>query len=145
MKECEPFKGLLVGLLDGELTADEAREVNEHLIRCAACRTEHEKLRETTGRLAAISYQEPGEAELERLWRSPYSRLARNSALTMIIGGYLGLMGFAIYEFFRSGKEGLTVKVALAAIGFGVLLLLDELIRERVKSYKTDPYKEIKR
>ena len=145
MNDCESIKGLMVGLLDGELTPEEARQVNEHLTRCAACRREYEELRETTGKLSAISFQEPEDAVLARVWRSPYSRLARNASLVMIIGGCAGLIGYGVFEFLNSGKEALPVKVGLAAVALGFLILLVQLIRERVKTCKIDPYKEIER
>ena len=99
MNSCEPFKGLLVGLLDGELTTEESSQVNEHLTRCAACRAEYEQLRETTGKLAAISFREPGDLVLAQVWKSPFSRLARNTSLVMIIGGYVVLIGYGLFEF----------------------------------------------
>jgi anti-sigma factor RsiW len=145
MNDCESFKGLLVGLLDGELTPDEARQVNEHLTRCAACRDEYEQLRETTGKLAAISFEEPGDVVLAQVWKSPYSRLARNTSLIMIIGGYALLIGYGLFEFLSSGKKELPAKMGLAAVALGFLILLLQLIRERVRTYKTDPYKEIQR
>jgi anti-sigma factor RsiW len=142
---CEPFKGLLVGLLDGELTPDETRQVNEHLTRCAACRADYEQLRETSGKLAAISFREPADAVLARVWKSPYSRLARNTSLVMIVGGYAALIGYGLFEFLTGGKEELPAKLGLAAVTLGFLILLVQLIRERIHTYKTDPYKEIER
>lgn len=145
MNHCESFKGLLVGLLDGELTPDETHQINEHLTRCAACRAEYEQLRETTGKLNAISFHEPTDAVLAQVWKSPFSRLARTTSLIMIIGGYAGLMGYGLFELLTSGTKELPAKMGLAAIVLGFLILLVQLIRERVKTYKTDPYKEIQR
>ena len=145
MNQCEPFKGLLVGLLDGELTPDETRQINEHPIRCAACREEYEQLRETTGKLTAISYQEPNDAVLAQVWKSPFSRLARNTALVMIIGGYATLAGFGVYEFLSSGWKELPAKAGVAAIALGFLILLLQLVRERVRTYQSDPYKDTER
>jgi anti-sigma factor RsiW len=145
MNSCDPFKGLLVGLLDGELTPDETRRINDHLTRCAACRTEYEQLRETTGRLDALSLQEPDDAVLAQVWKSPFSRLARNTALVLVIGGYATLIGYGLFEFLRSGTKALPAKLGLAAIVLGFLILLLQLIRERFRTYQTDPYKEINR
>ncbi len=145
MNNCESNKGLLVGLLDGELTSDEARQVNEHLTRCVSCRREYEQLRETTGKLSAITYAEPDDAVLAQVWRSPFSRVVRNTSLVMIIGGYAALIGYGLFEFLTRGKEDLPAKMGLAAIVLGFLILLVQLIRERVRTYKTDPYKEIQR
>lgn len=145
MKDCDSIKPLLVGLLDGELTPEETRQVNHHLNRCAACRSEYALLRETSGKLEAVSYQEPGDEVLAQVWRSPYSRWGRNTSLFLVIGGYLLLVGYAAFEFFRSGAEALPAKTAIAAIILGFFILLVQLIRERVRTYKTDPYKEIER
>lgn len=145
MNNCESFKGLLVGLLDGELTPDETRQINEHLTRCAACRAEYEQLRETTGKLNAISFQEPTDAMLAQMWNSPFSRLTRNASLLLIIGGYVTLIGYGLFAFLTSGTEELPAKTAVAAIVLGFLILLVQLIRERIRTYKSDPYKEIQR
>lgn len=67
MHDCGSFKGLL----DGELSPDEARQVNQHLTRCAACRDEYEQLCETSGKLAAISFQEPEDAVLAQVGKPP--------------------------------------------------------------------------
>lgn len=145
MNSCEPFKGLLVGLLDGELTPEEARQITEHLTRCAACRQDYEQLRQTTGKLAALSFQEPSDAVLAQVWKRPYSRLARTLSLGLVLGGYALLIGYGLIEFLTRGKEGWPAKVGLAAVGLGLVLLLALLIRERLKTYKTDPYKDIER
>lgn len=145
MKECQEFKPLLVGLLDGELTAPETSAVHAHLSRCAACRADYEQLRVTTGRLRALSYTEPTDAVLAAVWKSPYSRFARNASLALVIGGYALVIGYAMFEFFTSGREAVPVKAGFAAIAIGFLTLLTLLVRERVQTYKTDPYKEIER
>lgn len=145
MNNCKPFKGLLVGLLDGELTPEEVRQINDHLIRCAGCRAEYEQLREVSSKFAAISFREPDDVVLAQIWKSPISRLARNTSLVLIIGGCAGLIGYGLYEFLTSGTKELPTKMGLAAVVLGFLILLVQLIRERVRTYKTDPYKEIER
>ena len=45
----------------------------------------------------------------------------------------------------RRQTSELPAKMGLAAVALGFLILLLQLIRERVKTYKTDPYKEIQR
>jgi anti-sigma factor RsiW len=146
MKNCDNYKGLLVGLLDHELTPEETSEVNTHLIRCETCRRDYEKLRETSGRLAAASFIEPGDVVLDQVWNRPYTRFTRNAALFLVIGGYLLLVAYALLEFFRSGDDGMALaRVAVASIVLGILFLLIQLIRERCKLWKTDPYKDITR
>jgi anti-sigma factor RsiW len=145
MKDCHDFKVLLVGLIDGELTPEETQEVNSHLIRCAACRQEYERLLETGRKLQFASFKEPGDETLELIWKAPYSRFARNAALLLVLGGFSLLIGYAVFELLTSGKEGLPVKVGIAAVLLGLLILLAQLARERIKTCKSDPYKEIER
>lgn len=110
------FKGLLVSLLDGELTPDETRQINDHITRCAACRAHYEQLRETTGKLDAISFREPSDAVVAQVWKRPFSRLARNTSLVLIIGGYVGLMGYGLFQLLTSGSRDLPAIMGLAAI-----------------------------
>jgi len=145
MKHCENYKGLLVGLIDHELTPEETSEINTHLIRCKVCRDDYEKLRETSGRLEAVSFTEPADVVLDQVWNRPYSRLLRNAALFLVLGGYLTLLLHGLYEFLRSDQETALIRVAAASIALGVFLLLFQLIRERCKLWKIDPYKHIKR
>jgi len=145
MQGCEEFRQLLMGLMDDELTPEEASALNDHLIRCAACRGEYETLRETCEKLERVSFLEPTDEVLRELWRNPYSRFARNAGLGLGLGGYVALIGYGLYEFMANGREDLFAKVSVAAIvlGFGVLLF--GAIRERIHTYKTDPYKEVQR
>ncbi|MBN2242348.1 MAG: zf-HC2 domain-containing protein [Acidobacteria bacterium] len=145
MNNCEKYRGLLVGLLDRELNPQETVEINEHLVRCAGCREEYERLRDTSGKLEAVSFEEPSDEILRRLWRNPFSRLARIGGIFLIVAGYAALICYALFQFFTSGKENFWGKVPIAAIGIGFLILLLLVILERVKSYGKDPYREIKR
>jgi anti-sigma factor RsiW len=145
MTDCDKYKALLMGLIDGELTPEEAGEVDAHLIKCNACREEYEQLRVTAAKIETVSLDEPQDEVLKRLWKSPYSRFTRNSGLFFVLAGWLSLIIYGLIEAFRSSEDPLFPKIAMAAmiIGFIVLLLL--VIRERMVTYKTDPYKEVRR
>lgn len=153
MNDCEKFQPLIAGLIDGELTTDEATDLNQHLTRCSDCRDEHEKLRNASGKLEAISFIEAEDEVLENLWKSPYHRFTRNAGLWMVIGGYLVLILFALWQMifhidFRDffNPDGETIPaLSLAAILIGFFILLFNVIRERRKTWKVDPYKNIKR
>lgn len=144
MADCERFKTLLSGLLDGELTAEETSEINNHLIRCASCRADYEELRKTETKLAAVAFAEVTDEAARSFWRLPYSRALRNAALVMIVGGYAALL-VAAFLSFMAGDENVFTKVVAAAIAIGVLLLFGMLVIERIVTYRVDPYKEIER
>ena len=145
MQNCEKYRHLMVGLLDRELAPEESAEVNEHLIRCSECREELERLRDTSSKLEAVAFEEPSDEVLRRLWRNPFSRLSRVGGLVLVLGGYADLIGFALFEFFTGGEDNLWVRVPVAAIVIGLLILLLLVILERLKTYSKDPYREIER
>jgi anti-sigma factor RsiW len=144
MTNCEQYKGLLAGLLDGELTPEEAGELNGHLIRCASCRADYEQLRTTQNKLEALSFIEVTDEAARAFWRLPYSRALRNASLFMIVGGYAALVLYGIVTWLLDGGP-LFQKLSVAAIAIGLVVLLGLLIVERLSTYNVDPYKEIER
>ncbi len=142
--DLEEYRPLLMGLMDGELTPEEAARVNDALIRSNALREEYEKLRETTGRLEAISLLEPTDQIARELWSSPYHRLARDSGIWLILGGSILLVAYGIIEFIVS-DEPVIPRLGIAAIALGTVMLLITFIRERVRTHAVDPYKDVER
>ena len=145
MTDCEKFKGLLVGLMDNELTSEEIHEINAHLTRCASCRDDYNQLQETGKKIGAVSFTEPTDAELEKLWKRPYSRFMKISGLALVIGGWLAFLFKAVYEIFRTSDEPLFSRIAGGSLLIGFLVLLIYVILERMSTYKSDPYKEVQR
>ena len=143
MKSCEPYKPLLMGLLDGELTPEEASDVNDHLTRCNDCRKEYDELRQTCNKINAVSFKEPDEALLESLWKPPYHRASKLSGLFLLFGGWALLICYTLIQFFTSDTETVIPKISIAAILFGFVVLVLHLVRERIIKYKADPYKEV--
>ena len=63
----------------------------------------------------------------------------------MVLGGWLVLVAYAIYEALSSPGEALLPKTAMAVVVVGFVILLVSVIWGRVKTYKSDPYKEVQR
>jgi anti-sigma factor RsiW len=145
MKDCERYRPLIAGFLDGELSATDAAELNNHLVRCAACRDEYEAQREAGRLLERVSFREPTDEALRALWKSPYSRLAWFAGLVLAIGGWLGRIVFGFVEFLRDHTVDFWPKLAVVALVLGTILLLVLALRERYHTAKVDPYKEIER
>ncbi|HJN49545.1 MAG: zf-HC2 domain-containing protein [Pseudomonadales bacterium] len=143
--KCGHFKGLLMGLIDQELTQEESIEINDHLIRCSDCRDEYEQLRRSSDRLETMSFDEPTDELLRQMWRNPFNRLVRFGGIVMLIGGYLGLLLYGAFEFITNPDEDALPRVFIAAIAIGFVILLLQVVLERLKSYQIDPYKEVKR
>ena len=145
MNDCEKYRPMLVGLTDNELTSEEINDVNKHLNRCEQCRKEFDEMKEMSENIGLPSFKEPEDEILEQLWKSPYSHFARNAGIIMVIGGYLALVGYALYEFMINKSEDLFPKIAIAALILGFLIMLGSVIRERIKTSKVDKYKEVER
>lgn len=153
MNDCGNFKALIAGLIDGELTPDETTGLNHHLTRCPDCRQDHEKLRAASGKLDIISFIEPEDEVLENLWKSPYHRFTRRAGLWLVLGGYSVLILFALWQLvfhidlrdlFQPDSDAIP-RLSLFAIIIGFFILLFNVIRERLKTLKKDPYKNVKR
>ena len=143
--DLEKLRPLLSGLLDGELPPQEAAEVNDALTRSAALREEYEQLCSMDEKLKHLSMIEPADEVAERIWNSPYHRLARDAGVWLIVGGYLALLAYGLYAIATADDGPVLPRIATFAIFGGIAMLLITLIRERVTTHKTDPYKDIKR
>lgn len=145
MNDCMKYKKLLMGLIDDELTSEEITEVQQHLARCAECRKEYDELKRTGTKIKKVSFEEPEDIVLKSLWRSPFSRFARISGLILVMGGWIALLVYALIESLSQGDEPVFTRIAVAAVFIGFFVLLATLIRERIKTFKSDPYKEVER
>jgi hypothetical protein len=63
----------------------------------------------------------------------------------LALGGWLALVVFGLVAFLRDGKVDLWPKLAVAAMIIGGISLLAQVVRERMHTYQSDPYKEVDR
>lgn len=140
-KEREPH---IMALLDDELEAAERAALNDHMIRCANCRENHDQLARTLAVLDQVSFAEPGDAVLKDLWRSPVDRFERWAGVALIAGGYAALIGYALYAAVSEDGPALP-RIAIAALVIGALLVFLSVLRERLRTYQNDPYREVER
>ena len=138
------YRPLLMGLMDGELTPEEAADVNKALTRSSELREEYERLCETGDHLHPMSFLEPGDEVTAKLWKSPHHHFARVGGIWLVLLGYLGLIGYAIVGMLSA--DGLAFpNLCLIGILIGTAILLLSFIRERIAKHAVDPYKDIQR
>lgn len=142
--ELNKYRPLLMGLLDGELTPEEAADVNEALIRSRQLRDEYEAFQESDSKLNGVSFIEPTDVVAKRLWKSPYHRFARQAGIWFLIGGYAFLLLYSLLQATWSDGPFVT-RFGVGAILLGIVVLLITFITERIQTHKADPYKEIER
>ena len=147
---CEEFGPKITAYVDGELPDGERGALEAHLAACDTCRREADEQRALKEKLAMIEFKEPSDDELEKYWQSIYNRLERSVGWVLLSVGAILLLcygGFELVEeLIRDPSVALAVKVGVAALVFGVVVLFVSLLRERLTVCKVDRYsKEVKR
>ena len=145
MPDCKEYRVLMMGLMDNELTPEETADINKHLIRCESCRKEFDELSRSYSKLGSVSFSGPSDDELDRIWKSPFSSFTRNAGLFIVFAGWITLVIYSLVEFFRSDTEPGLPKIASAGIIIGFIILLYAVLSDRLRAFKTDPYKEVER
>ena len=135
---------LLSGLIDQELTPEEAAEANDLLVRDTEFRREYEQLRGSAAHIASLKFAEPHDQVLDQLWQSPFSRFSRNAGLLLVGAGCALLVLYAVYHFVQHGEWNVP-KIATTTVWVGLAMLFFSVLRERLKTRKSDPYKEVRR
>ena len=69
----------------------------------------------------------------------------QNVALVLMALGMLALIGWASQAFFANSEIPLVVRIAVGAIGAGILILIGVAIKDRIKKAKTEDFKEVER
>jgi len=69
----------------------------------------------------------------------------QNAAFILIGLGILALIGWGVQDFFTDSSVPLLIRIAVGAIGAGVLVLIGVVIRDRVRKAKTDDFKEVEK
>jgi len=69
----------------------------------------------------------------------------QNVALVLMALGMLALIGWSANAFFAESEIPLIVRIAVGAIGAGILILIGVAIKDRIKKAKTEDFKEVER
>jgi len=71
--------------------------------------------------------------------------MLQNIALALLGIGTIILVGWGVKEFLAASDIPLFIKIAVLAVGAGILILLGIAIRDRRKKSKTDDFKGVER
>ncbi len=66
-------------------------------------------------------------------------------AYALIGTGAVVLVVWAVKEFFTDPEVDLLIRIAVGAVGLGLLVLLGAVLRDRRRSSKDDRFKEVER
>ncbi len=146
--KCADARVLLMGFIDGELSADEARQVEDHLAVCPACRGELASYQQL-GRAADSLATEAPLVNTDLAWERIYDRITRGVGWLLLWVGVTLMAGFGLWafgsEFLLDSEVPLVMRLGAGTFAVGSLLLLVNILRERLFRRKTERYDEVVR
>lgn len=146
---CEDSKERMMAYLDGELGETELLEFTSHLERCEACRRELEQLEKIKEVSRGMRFIKPSDEVWDQHWTCIYNRVERGAAWVFLSLGAIVLGVFVVYNLcaglFADPAVSLWIKLGVGALIVGGVTLFVSVVRERIATYRVDPYREVKR
>lgn len=131
----------LMRFLDGELPPEEVARVHEALKASTELQRElriYEAIREDVG---GLTYDPPAHRSV---WDGVQRRLTRPLGWILFVSGAVLWMAYGGWVFATSAANPVE-KLAVGALAIGFFILLGTTVSERVREFRTDPYRDIQR
>jgi hypothetical protein len=132
-------------LVDNELPESEIAEVMQTIQGSYEYRDEYVKLLRLKRRLGGQSAVSPPDGWLEKAERRISRRIGRLLSLTLFIGSYIALIGYAVYSLFCTPDVPFAIVVIVVSFVAGGAFLLGNAIADRIRESRTDRYRGIVR
>ena len=145
----EELRRRMMAALDGELGAGERDVLERALAADPELKSEWDRLRRVKEVTGEMSLRKPPEEVWGGYWRSVYNRLERGIGWMLVSAGVIVLLAYgawhAVQAMLADSELPGFLKLAVAAVAIGVVILLVSVIREKLFVRRKDPYKEIER
>jgi len=143
------FNILLMGAVDGELNSEEWGEFERLIADKPEFKKEYEEFKKLKEATKDMKFKNPPAEIWDSYWLNVYNRIERGLGWILLSIGCIILLTFAGYHFFKAlifdANLPLIIKISIFSVIAGLAILLVSIVRERLFTYKSDPYKEIKR
>lgn len=137
-------QSLISGYMDGELTQAADQKVRIHLKECAHCRELFEELQTMREATMSTRFVEPSDDQWNERPRGVGSLISRSLGWGLAVVWLVTITGYGLWQFWTS-PEGLFEKLlvfgGLSALG----LLFFSVLLDRVRTAKTDRYREVEK
>lgn len=145
----ERVRNLMTAALDDELAPDERAELEGRLDADPRLRSEWDRHRHVKELTMMSKISSPPEELWGNYWRSVYNRIERGIGWILVSLAAVVLVSWGMWEGINAllddtGVPGF-IKVAILALGTGGVILLFSVMREKLFTYRHDPYKEVER
>jgi len=148
-RDRDRFNILLMGAVDGELNSEEWGEFERLIADRPEFKKEYEEFKKLKEATKDMKFKNPPAEIWDSYWLNVYNRIERGLGWILLSIGCIILLTFAGYHFFKAlifdANLPLIIKISIFSVIAGVAILLVSIVRERLFTYKSDPYKEIKR
>lgn len=147
--EHDEIRKLICSYIDGELSAEDRKIVEDHIAGCPECAREHQQMKKFEEVMDEMAIKEPPKEAWKIYTQSVYNRMERGLGWILVSIGAMIMLFFAGYEILQGVVRDPTIhpllKAGILAGLAGVVILLVSLIRERIFVNKRERYKEVEK
>jgi ferric-dicitrate binding protein FerR (iron transport regulator) len=140
---------LMMTVLDGECSAEDRQRLEQALATDKELQQEWSELQRVKEVTKLMTFRKPPNEVWQDYWGSVYARLERGVAWIFISLGSVVLLSWTLWQMIQDiiADSSLpnVVKLALAALLIGLVVLAVSVVREKLFVRKTDTYKDIQR
>lgn len=131
----------LMRFLDGEAAPEERAEVESRLESSSELRREFAVYKAMKEGLRDLSLAAPA---FDSSWDRIRTRITTPMGWLLVGSGLVAWVAYGLWVFFTS-PASTVVRIASGGVVIGILVLLANVIWDRCKEYRTDPYRHVHR
>ena len=137
-------EALISGYLDGELTQRDDQRVRLHLEGCAECQAVADGMRKMKEATMTSEFQVPEDTQWDEKPRGSVSGFLSNFGWMIAIVWVIAIVGYGIWQVATDAEDLLEAILVFGLwLGFGLVFL--SVLIDRLKTFKTDPYRRIEK
>lgn len=144
--KCEQYEHDLTAAVDGQLSQEGRRRLDDHLLDCPACTRKLKDFLAIKEQFTMIEFKEPSDKELDRYWSRVYNRLERGVSWILFSLGLILVTCWAIFMWievvFEDPDISIWFKAGVVMLIVGLVALIVSALRERLTLRKTDKYSQ---
>ncbi len=137
-------EALISGYLDGELTQGDDQRVRLHLEDCTECRNIAGQMRKLKEATMTSEFQVPEDTQWDEKPRGSVSGFLSRFGWMIAIAWVVAIIGFVIWQV-ATDTENLLEAVLVFGLWLGFGLVFLSVLIDRLKTYRTDPYRRIEK
>jgi len=140
---CKEARLQINALIDNELGKEDALPLFQHLSTCESCRNEYLEQLKLHKKLREVHVPEPTDEWYETFSKKLFRKVTGIGGRIFFIGSYFLLLAYAFYQLFISSDTDIILKILVAGLSLGFILLLAVSIADRIRESKDDKYKGV--